>query len=395
MHVVAWFGFAAGVVILLLTGSSVVKTLLIPRNVSAGLTTFVARTVTSAYRMVTVRVAELDRREQIHAASAATFLTTLLITWVALLFIGFALLLWPYTGADLGLALRVSGSSLFTLGFATPAGAAPLAIVFVAAASGIGTIALLISYLPVLYGSFNRRETLVTMLDALAGTPPWGPELLARQALIDNTGSLPRLYERWTEWAADISESHTTYYSLIYFRSPDPERSWFLSLLAVLDAAALHLSLCPRSAPAEARPLMRVGYLTVQVIAATLGLPVNKDPLPSGTLTVTRAEFDEAIQHMREAGWEFEREPDQAWPQFRGWRVNYEAPGQAVARYLDLPPALWSGPRDRAGLPGLPRRPPHRSPGAEGIAARPAAEASGGIRPPPNPARPPGKGPAR
>jgi hypothetical protein len=393
MHVVAWFGFAAGVVILLLTGSSVVKTLLIPRNVSAGLTTFVGRIVASAYRVATGRIAELDRRERVHAAGAPTFLLTLLTTWVALLYLGFALLLWPYTGANPGEALRASGSSLFTLGFATPAGAAPLVIVFVAAASGYGIIAMLISYLPALYGSFNRRETLVTMLDALAGTPPWGPELLARHALIGNTRSLPRLYERWTEWAADISESHTTYYSLIYFRSPDPERSWFLALLAVLDAAALHLSLCPRSAPAEARPLMRVGYLTVQLIAATLGLPVNEDPLPSGPLTLTRAQFDEATQHMREAGCEFECEPDQAWLQFRGWRVNYEAAGQAVARYLDLPPALWSGARDRTGLPGLPRRPAHRSPGAEGIPSGPGGpggEVPGGIPPVPNSGPPAG-----
>jgi len=97
------------------------------------------------------------------------------------------------------------------------------------------------------------------MLEALSGKPPWGPELLARQQLIRNTSYLPRLYERWTEWAADISESHTTYRTLIYFRSRYPEQAWPLALLAVLDAAALHLALNPESAPAETRPLLRVG----------------------------------------------------------------------------------------------------------------------------------------
>jgi hypothetical protein len=83
-------------------------------------------------------------------------------------------------------ALRMSGSSLFTLGFATPDGTVPYGIVFVAAISGIAVIALVIGYMPTLYAAYNRRETLVTMLEALSGTPPWGPELLARQQLIGN-----------------------------------------------------------------------------------------------------------------------------------------------------------------------------------------------------------------
>src|SRR5581483_1535254 len=119
----------------------------------------------------------------------------------------------------------------------------PAALVFAEAATGLVVTALLIAYLPVLYAAFNRRETLVTTLEALAGSPAWGPELLARQALIGDVAYLPRVYERWTEWAADIAESHTNYRALVYFRSPDPMASWLLSLLAVLDAAALHLAL--------------------------------------------------------------------------------------------------------------------------------------------------------
>src|SRR5262249_59310680 len=105
----------------------------------------------------------------------------------------------------------------------------------------------------------TRGELAVPRGEALAGSPPWGPELLARQALIGDVAYLPKVYERWTEWAADIAESHTNYRALAYFRSPDPQTSWLLGLLAVLDAAALHLALNPGTAPAEARPLLRVG----------------------------------------------------------------------------------------------------------------------------------------
>jgi hypothetical protein len=367
MLVVAWLGLAVGALVVLLTGSSAIKTLLIPRNISSGmLTSFVARAVWVAFRRATAPVDDLGRRERMHAAGAPTFLFCLLATWVVMLFAGYALVLWPLTAGSLPTAIKVSGSSLFTLGFDAPRGAAPLVIVFAEAASGLGVIALLIAYLPVLYAAFNRREILVTMLAALAGNPAWGPEVLARHQLIGNTAALGRLYERWAEWAADISESHTAYRMLIYFRSPDPERSWLLSLLSVLDAAALQLALCPSAAPPEARQVLRVGYLAVRAIAGTLGLPVNTDPRPSDPIALTREEFDQAVGHLRDAGWVPERDTGQAWQHFRGWRVNYEGAAFSLARFLDLPPALWSGQRDREVAARPPLRPPDRVPGVAG-----------------------------
>src|ERR1022692_1485328 len=207
---------------------------MIPRATRTRLNRVVSATVYGLFRLLTARIDDLPRRERILAVSAPSFLLSLLASWLLCLYAGFALLLWPSAGS-FTLALRESGSSLFTLGFALPA-----AIVFAAAASGLAVLALLISYLPLLYTAFNRRETLVAMFEALAGAPPWGPELLARQALIDNSATLPGLYGRWTEWAADISESHVNYRTLVYFRSPDPAASWRLSLLAVLDGAAPH-----------------------------------------------------------------------------------------------------------------------------------------------------------
>lgn len=367
MQVASWLGFVLGIAMLLFTGSSVMKQLLIPRGVNAAVTSFVASTVLRAYRAVTDRVPDQGRRQRILTAGAPTFLVSLLATWLVLLWLGFGLVLWPFTGTGFARALKLSGSSLFTLGFAVPAGGAPVMIVYLAAAAGLVVIAMQIAYLPTLYAAFNRRETLVTMLDALAGTPPWGPELLARLALIGDFGYLPRLYERWTEWSADISESHTTYRALIYFRSPDPARSWLLSLLAVLDAAALHLAVCPRSAPAEARPLLRVGYVTARKLARRLGVAVPDDPRPEDPVAIRRADFDEALDRLMDAGWTFERDLDEAWRHFRGWRVNYEAAIHGMACFLDLPPAPWSGTR-RPGWPAdvPPKRPPHRVPAEAG-----------------------------
>ncbi len=364
MQALAWLGFAIGLGVLLMTGSSVIKTLLIPRNLSSAIGTMVAASVLVVYRMVTARAHEVSRRERIYASGAPTYLFALLVCWIICLYIGYTLMLLPFAHHSVDFASRLAGSSLFTLGFAAPAGAAPYGIVFAAAISGLGVIALMIGYMPTLYAAYNRRETLVIMLEALSGQPPWGPELLARQQLIRNTSYLPRLYERWTEWAADISESHTTYQTLIYFRSRYPEQAWPLALLAVLDAAALHLSLNPESAPAEIRPFLRVGYITMRSIAGTLGIEVNDDPHPDDPLFLTRDDFDEGVRHVAEAGWEFERPPDQAWAHFSGWRVNWEAAAHGIAAHLDLPAAKWSGPRARTGTAPMPKRPAHREPRA-------------------------------
>jgi len=364
MGMIRWLGFAAGIVLLLATASSAIKTLLIPRAARTVLGSSLAWLVRGAFRKVTARVEDLRQRERILAATGPVWLISLLVCWLVCLLLGYALLLWPLNHHTFALSLEESGSSLFTLGFVRPFGTGPTGIVFLAGASGLALVALLISYLPVLYAAFNRREIAVTTLEALAGSPPWGPELLARQALIGDVAYLPKVYERWTEWAADIAESHTNYRTLVFFRSPDPQTSWLLGLLAVLDAAALHLALNPGTAPAEARPLLRVGYITMRKLARNLGILVNDDPHPDDPIALTREEFGSAVDRMRRAGWVFERDPDEAWPHFHGWRVNYEAAAYAMARFLDLPPAVWSGTRPRhRPPPQLPVRPPHREPG--------------------------------
>jgi hypothetical protein len=364
---VRWLGFAAGLCLLLATASSVIKILLIPRAARSAFGMATGWLVQGAFRKVTARIADLRQREQILAVSGPAWLIALLATWLICMLLGFALLLWPLRQGGFPVAVEEAGSSLFTLGFVRPSGGPQTAIVFLAGATGLSLVALLIAYLPVLYAAFNRREIQVRTLEALAGSPPWGPELLARQALIGDVAYLPKVYDRWTELAADIAESHTNYRTLVYFRSPDPNTSWLLCLLAVLDAAALHLSLNPVSAPPEARPLMRVGYITLRKLARGLGMAVSEDPRPEDPIALTRAEFDAALDRMRKAGWEFERGADEAWPHFHGWRVNYEGAAYALARFLDLPPAVWSGTRPgHRPPPQLPVRPPHREP-AEGV----------------------------
>ena len=190
-----------GGLLVLTAVSSVAGTLIVTRSVHGRLTRWVDWMVDQAYQLVVERVPEYKRRDRILATQAATILLAQLAAWLIVAYVGFALLLWPFAARGVVSAFVDAGSSVFTLGFAVPAGAVPAVIVFVAAAIGLVIVALQIAYLPTLYGAFNRRETEVALLNARGGFPAWGPELLARThyglGAMSTLDTMPELYAQW------------------------------------------------------------------------------------------------------------------------------------------------------------------------------------------------------
>jgi len=367
MTVVAWIGAALGLVIVLSTLMSVVTSLVLPRLGSSRVQNYAGRGLNKIFSRISHRFDTYEARDRFLAMQAPLYLIVSLAIWLAALLIGFALMLWPFmTTGGLLHAATVSGSSLFTLGFASQAGAGPRLLVFCAAGAGLWIVALQIAYLPVLYGAFNRREVLVTMLDSRAGSPAWGPELLARSELVDNVQNLAKLYERWEEWAADVAESHASYPVLLWFRSPHPYRSWVLGLLAVMDAAAMQLATQPLTAPSEARAFLRMGYMCLRDLATVVGITYDHDPKPGDPIQLTEDNYRDAIHHLEHVSWKMQRGEAESWVHFRGWRVNYESLAYRIADAVNAPPALWAGPR-RNLPPQLqpPERPPHREPSEE------------------------------
>ena len=166
-----------------------------------------------------------------------------------------------------------------------------------------------------------------------------------------------------------MAESHTTYPVMLMFRSPEPWFSWLLALLAVLDGAAMHLALAPATASSNARLCLRMGFTCLDRIGSMLGWHLDPDPLPEAPIALTFGEFEAAVKMLEEIGFPVERSAEEAWPDFHGWRVNYEAVAYRLADKLVVPPAPWSGTR-RHLRPGItePRRPPQRRP-ASGAAA--------------------------
>jgi hypothetical protein len=354
-----------GVVVVIVTVSDVVLTMVLPRRPSGveRLSLQVNRIVRFCFVLASHLAKTYELQDAILAPTGPVALVGQLLFWAACLVLGFALILVG-AGASFADGLLQALTALFTVGAVHSGGAADTGVDISIGAIWVVIVALQIAYLPALYSSFNRRESLVALLESRAGVPAWGPELLARHQLVGITDALPDLYAAWEEWAADVAETHTTYPVLLLFRSPEPWYSWLLGILAVLDGAAMHLALAPSSASSQARLCLRMGFTLLNRIATMLGWEVDPDPNPEGPIELTLAEFERAVAMLVSVGFATERSAEEAYIDFRGWRVNYESVAYRLADRLTVPPAPWSGPRRhmRSGTVE-PRRPPQRRPG--------------------------------
>ena len=367
----------AGIAVLVGTARSVLLVLIVPRPATS-VVVYPVLLVRSAFRRASQLARTYATKDRVLATSEPVALIVLLATWMLMTLVGFTLVNWGIGHDSVTTAFSEAGSSVFTLGFTLTHTGGSRVIDFVAAGTGLVLVALQIAYLPTLYSAYNRRETLVTLLESRAGSPAWGPEILIRHQLVGSVDNLTGLFADWERWAADVAESHCTYPSLLYLRSPRPRNSWIVSLLAVMDAAALVLAVDPVGAPTEARMCVRMGFTALRDIAQATGLPFDPDPDPDDPVALPEEAFAEVVRQLAAVGYPMSRPVDEAWAHFRGWRVNYESVAYALTYRLDAPPAPWSGPRRRfRGETMEPDRPTDRQPsgapaGPGQIARRPS-----------------------
>jgi hypothetical protein len=344
---------------------SVIGTLIVPRPINSQISRWSGRFAIALFGAISKPARTYRARDRILAWQAPMSLFIRLLIWTALFEIAYALLLLPFVRGEVGTAFKEAGSALFTLGYAAPQHFGSSAIVYIAAFSGLVVVALQIGYLPTLYSAFNRREAEVSLLASRAGAPSWGPELLARTRFgltsVDGATEMGELYQTWERWAAEVAESHSTYLTLCWLRSPRGNANWLISLLSVMDAAALQLSASPSIVAAlPARLVIRMGFTCMNQIAEAIGLPVDDNADPDSGIDLTFAEYSQAVEMLRSVGYPVEVTAEQSWPHFRGWRVNYEPVAYALARLIDAPPALWSGTRKWVCAPIPPDRPANR-----------------------------------
>jgi hypothetical protein len=319
------------------------------------------------FRMLARETRSYEARDRIMALYAPLGLFALVATWIVLLIAAYTLLFRAFAAPSWVYAVKLSGSSFFTLGFLRPGGGvAGFLLTFTEAAAGLAMLALLISYLPTIYNTFSRRELGVTQLATLAGTPPSAVELLERYHAIGLNDQLPELWATWETWFAELAETHTSLAVLVFFRSPNPHRSWVTASGAVLDAAAMAQSALSVPWSAHAGLCIRSGTLALREIADYYGIPYEADPAPDAPISIDRSEFDAAYERLGASGVPIRSDRERAWRDFSGWRVNYDVVLLGLAGLTMAPYAPWSSDRSiryrRPRMLPTMRRSPRRGP---------------------------------
>jgi hypothetical protein len=246
--------------------------------------------------------------------------------------------------ADLWESLYFSATTLVPLSYGdfVPTGLAARLATIAESATGVGVAAMVITLLFSLYASFQRREESVVALDAMAGAPPSGVQILETAAELGMRDKLGSTFEEWRGWSAAVLESHLAYPVLFYFRSSHDNEAWLNSFGAVMDAAALVVSTVDGEAKGSAKMMLTIGNHLVEDMAWFFGF--NK----SQYVGVEESEFDQVLERLDRAGYTC-RNKEAAWREFSKLRSKYASAVNQMAGRFAIIPAQWIG--DRSYLP--------------------------------------------
>ncbi len=284
-------------------------------------------------------------RDRIMALYAPISLIALPAVWLICILAAYMCMFWAVQNISLLSIFKISGSSLFTLGYATLDDLLTTILIFSEAAIGLFLIALLIAYLPTMYAAFSKREAAVTLLEVRAGSPPSAIVMFIRYHRIQGLDKLGLIWTTWESWFAELEESHTSLAPMVFFRSPQPNRSWITAAGAVLDAAALANSTLDIPHDPQADLCIRAGFLALRYICDFFRIKYNPDPKPTDPISIRREEFDAAYDELAAAGIPLKADREQAWRDYAGWRVNYDVPLISLAGLTMAPEAPWSSDR--------------------------------------------------
>ena len=335
----------------------VFQAVIVPRAVNTALriSRYLIRVLWRVWPVIAYAVYRTDdrKREDFFGSFAPFSLVANLVVWVAMLVLGWGLFFYGIRGQlhpqglTFGACVYYAGASLLTIGYGDVVAVTGFARIMslLAAAGGLGVLAVVTSFLFAVFGAFQVRETFVVTIGARAGVPPSGVGLLTVHAR-GMQDELAQVFRDAQTWTARIMESHLAYPVLVMFRSSHDYESWVATLGTLLDAAALILTtIDDRESPAlqtagQARIMFELGRHLTSDFAGYFDVmqPANGGP------GVERHEFDDACAQLEQAGYRL-REREQSWLEFSRFRSAYGGQLNALARWLEIPPIQWVGDR--------------------------------------------------
>jgi hypothetical protein len=283
--------FIAGLLLILATLLDGFEAILLPRRISHRFrySRFYYRASWGIWRAIARNIFQGRWREGMLSAFGPLSLLGLFGSWIASLVLGFTALQWSI-GALLSSSsfalephtfttyLYYSGTTYFTLGLGEiiPSAGISRALTVMESGLGFGFLAVIISYLPVLYQAFSKREVTISLLDARAGSPPTAGAFVQRlchgnKIEIDND-----TLREWERWCAELLESHLSFPVLAFYRSQHANQSWLASLTSMLDSCSVLLTLLPPDQSHQARLTFAMARHAAVDIALIFNIPPCK-----------------------------------------------------------------------------------------------------------------------
>ncbi|MEM7092496.1 MAG: hypothetical protein AAF567_05805 [Actinomycetota bacterium] len=334
----------AGAVIVIVTLWSAMLTVVVPRSERPYISRWHFALVGWAANLLTSRLSDPALRDRLLSRMAPFGLVTLPFVWALHITAGFAFMFRGLSVDSLRDAFVLSGSSLTTLGIGNSDHTITLALVIFEGLIGLGLVGLVISYLPTIYGAFTEREVAVARLEVRAGRPPHPVSFLNRTNEIGWLGHMEEVWAEWEDWFLHIEETHTTHTSLAHFRSAYHGRNWLVTAGTILDTAALIHSTIDVHASPRIALCLRSGFTTLGSISDALEVEHPNDPhWPEQPISMSRETFDALCDELERLEIPLVADRDDAWRNFAGWRVNYDASLYGLFDALRFDAGAWFG----------------------------------------------------
>jgi hypothetical protein len=295
------------------------------------------------WRFVARRERLERKRETMLSFYGPLSLVFLIAAWAGAMILGFALLYFAFPSAFVDprgtrhpfiTDVYVSGTTIFTLGLGDviPHSVVVRCLVVLESGLGLGFVALVIGYFPVLYGAFSRREVNIALLDARAGSPPTAYELIRRHSFEGGSAALVKLLEEWERWAAELLESHISYPLLCLFRSQHTSQSWLSALTAILDACALLIAGVQEHSARQAQ----LTFAMARHAMVDLSQILSQRPVTNEADRLPPEKLHQIYDRLCSAGVRVCGDP-QSGARLTELRQLYEGYAEALSRYLEMP----------------------------------------------------------
>ena len=268
---------ASGTVLVLLILTDVFRSVVLPRASRRALR--LVPWIAIGLMRGTLRLTRHEPAAQRHnrlAALGPLLIVIEMVIWVAMLIIGFGLMMHGLRGSlkggtTFGDSLYAAASIFLTLGLPRGYDAFGTArlVVAMCALSGLAVVTLTVTFLLAIQGALAQREVLVLRLRARTGPNPSGLAILAAHARLsdERDATLLEFFQSWEAWSAGVLLTHRAFPILCYFRSTDPDCEWLAALGATLDAASLVAALTTGGLSEHATLCHRVGARLVADLA--------------------------------------------------------------------------------------------------------------------------------